>query len=57
MVREMIGSTQQDAEAVARWLFSVVLIGHGHVALQPLLRLETSKLLGKAGVHLRPVLL
>src|SRR5262249_18693594 len=57
MVREMIGSTQQNVEAVGRWVLFVVLIGHSPIAFQPLLRLETGKLLGKAAVHLRPVLL
>ena len=57
MVREVIGSTQQNAQAISRWIFSVVLIGHGHVTFQPLLWGKTSKLFEQAIIHVRPVLL
>src|SRR5882724_2432439 len=55
MVREVIGSTQQDAEAIASWISFVVLFRHGHVALQPLLWQETGEFFQQAAIHVRPV--
>ncbi len=55
MVREVIGSTQQDAEAIASWISSVVLFRHGHVALQPLLWQETGELFRQAAIYIRPI--
>ena len=38
-----LGSTEQHAEAIARWILGIVLIGYGYVALQPILWRETEK--------------
>src|SRR5260370_39611289 len=51
----MIGPAQQNGEAIASWIFGVVLVGDGRVALQPVLRCKTSKLFREAAVHLGPV--
>jgi hypothetical protein len=57
MVGRMVGSTEEDSQSIAGWVFSVVFVGYRAVPLQPFVRGKCCKLRKKSPVHFVPILL
>src|SRR5467141_4182331 len=54
VIGQMIGTTQQDGEAVTQWFFQKVFLRHGAVLLQPVRRRKTCKPLEQFAVNFSP---
>src|ERR1700685_1128456 len=56
MIRQVIGSTQQDSQSVPGRVFGIVFLSHGAVLQQPLVRGKILQLREQLLVHFVPIL-